>query len=76
MLQHEVVVLVRLATIAPPLDTDGQFDYELEDYVDHRWWPVEQLVASRDRFYPVRLPQLLPALLAGEVVDEPFETFS
>jgi 8-oxo-dGTP pyrophosphatase MutT (NUDIX family) len=76
MLQHEVVVLVRLAVTAPPLDTTGQFDYEVEDYIDHRWWPVAELVASHDRFYPGRLPQLLRKLLAGDEVDEPFELFS
>jgi len=76
MVQHELVVPVRLSSVAPPLDTTGQFDYEVEDYIDHRWWPVAELVASRDRFYPGRLPQLLPALLAGEEIDEPFEVFS
>ena len=76
MLQHEVVVLVRLAVTAPPLDTSQQFDYEAADYLDHRWWPVDELVASTGRFYPSRLPELLPAVLAGREVDEPFELFS
>ena len=76
MLQHEVVVLVRLTAAAPPLDTSAQLDYEVEDYVDHRWWPVAALLASGERFYPGRLPQLLPALLDGAEIDEPFELFS
>ena len=76
MLQHEVVVLVRLAEAAPPLDTSARFDYEVEDYIDHRWWPVDELVTSDDRFYPGRLPELLPAVLAGSEIDEPFELFS
>jgi 8-oxo-dGTP pyrophosphatase MutT (NUDIX family) len=76
MLQHEVVVLIRLRQSAPPLDLSGRFDYEVEDYIGYRWWPVADLVASRERFYPGRLPELLPALLAGEQVDEPFELFS
>jgi hypothetical protein len=28
------------------------------------------------RFFPGRLPVYLPRLLAGEAVDEPFETWS
>jgi 8-oxo-dGTP pyrophosphatase MutT (NUDIX family) len=76
MLQHEVVVVVRLAVAAPALDTSAQFDYEAEDYVDHRWWPVADLVSSNGRFYPGRLPELLPAALDGAEIDEPFELFS
>jgi 8-oxo-dGTP pyrophosphatase MutT (NUDIX family) len=75
-LQHEVVVVVRLAVTAPPLDTSAQFDYEVEDYLGHRWWPVADLVASGERFYPGRLPELLPDVLAGTEIDEPFELFS
>ena len=84
MLQHEVVVLVPplpatpvpVTEAAPPLDTSARFDYEVEDYIDHRWWPVDELVTSDDRFYPGRLPELLPAVLAGSEIDEPFELFS
>jgi 8-oxo-dGTP pyrophosphatase MutT (NUDIX family) len=75
-LQHEVVVLVCLDIAAPELDTTARLDYEVEDYTDHRWWPVAAILASRERFYPGRLPELLPALLAGVEVDEPFELFS
>lgn len=76
LLQHEVVVLLRLAATAPTLDTSAQLDYEAEDYIGHRWWPVAELVASNDRFYPGRLPELLPTVLAGTEIDEPFEVFS
>lgn len=75
-LQHEIVALVRIEDIAPRLDESRRLDYEREDYTDYRWWPVEAIVAGHERFYPGRLPQLLPALLAGECVDEPFELFS
>lgn len=75
-LQHEVIALVRLADLAPELDTSERLDYEQEDYTDYRWWPVAEIVASRERFYPGRLPELLPRLLAGEQLDEPFELFS
>jgi 8-oxo-dGTP pyrophosphatase MutT (NUDIX family) len=75
-LQSEVVVAVRLPGAGPDVDGSGRMDYEVEDYFDHRWWPVAEVVASRDRFYPGRLPELLPALLAGDEVDEPFELWS
>jgi hypothetical protein len=51
-------------------------DYEKEDYVDDAWWPVAEVLASRERFYPGRLPRLLPAFLAGQPIDEPFEHWS
>ena len=45
----------------------------LEDYTGHRWWTADEVVRSRERFFPGRLPELLPACLAGEPVAEPFE---
>jgi ADP-ribose pyrophosphatase YjhB (NUDIX family) len=75
-LQHEVVALVRIAERAPDLDVRGRLHYEAEDYPDHRWWPLADLRASTDRFYPGRLPAHVDDLLAGREVDEPFETFS
>jgi 8-oxo-dGTP pyrophosphatase MutT (NUDIX family) len=75
-LQHEVVVLVRIGALAPDLDVTRRLPYEAEDYPDFRWWPVGELGASAERFYPGLLPRYLPDLLAGRAVDEPFESFS
>lgn len=75
-LQHEVVVEVRLPGAAPDLSAADQTAEELEDYVGHRWWSPAEIVASPLRFYPGRLPSILTAFLAGEVVDEPFEFWS
>ncbi len=75
-LQHEVVVAVGLAVVTPELDAGQRLDYEKEDYVDYRWWSVAGIVASADRFYPGRLPELLPGFLAGDAIDEPFELWS
>src|SRR5262249_23571580 len=72
-LQHEVVLTARLADRGPDADVSGQLDYELEDYSDSRWWPVTEVDASRERFYPGRLPELLPSHLAAEEIDEEFE---
>lgn len=75
-LQHEVVVAVRLDEVGPAVDGALRLDYEKEDYIDFSWWPVEDIVTSAERFYPGRLPEFLPDLLAGKSVDEPFELWS
>lgn len=75
-IQHEVVAVVHVRADAPELDLTGQLAHEREDYLFWRWAPVDEIVASSDRFYPGRLPELLPLLLAGESVDEPFEVWS
>jgi 8-oxo-dGTP pyrophosphatase MutT (NUDIX family) len=72
-LQHEVVVLARLAAHRPELSDADWTAEEREDYVDVRWWPIPAIRASPERFYPSRLPALLPAFLAGETIDEPLE---
>ncbi len=74
--QHEVVAVARLQVAQPDLDTSHQLLHETEDYLAWRWAQVGDVVASGDRFYPGKLPQLLPALLAGENIDEPFEHWS
>jgi len=75
-LQHEVVVLARVAADQPEIIDGGRTQEELEDYVAARWWEPGEIVRSRERFYPGRLPQLLPAFLAGEGIDEPFERWN
>jgi 8-oxo-dGTP pyrophosphatase MutT (NUDIX family) len=74
--QSEVVVTVPVPGIAPTVDVTSQLDYELDAYVSARWWPRAELLATGERCYPGRLPELLPLLLAGERVDEPFEIWS
>ena len=72
-LQHEVVVGARVQGHRPAIRADGRTAYELEVYVDVRWWEVGDILGSAERFYPGRLPELLPAFLAGDAIDEPFE---
>ncbi|MCI4061129.1 NUDIX domain-containing protein [Micromonospora sp. R77] len=74
--QDEVVLTVRLDADTPDVDGTDRLDYEVEDYFGFRWWPVDRIVASRDRFYPGRLPDLLVPFLAGDQIDEPFELWS
>jgi 8-oxo-dGTP pyrophosphatase MutT (NUDIX family) len=74
--QDEVVVTVSLDGAGPAVDGAERLDYEQEDYFGYRWWPVAAVVAGPERFYPGRLPELLPRFLAGEEIDEPFERWS
>jgi 8-oxo-dGTP pyrophosphatase MutT (NUDIX family) len=75
-LQDEVVVTVRLATPEPGIDESGRLDYEKEDYFSFRWWPVAEVEASSQRFYPGQLHVLLARHLAGHHISEPFELWS
>jgi 8-oxo-dGTP pyrophosphatase MutT (NUDIX family) len=75
-IQHEVVAVVRLDVVGPDMDESERLDYELEDYVDFRWTPVDVITESSERFYPGLLPHYLPDLLDGRTIDEPFEIWS
>jgi 8-oxo-dGTP pyrophosphatase MutT (NUDIX family) len=75
-LQHEVVVPVRIAGDCPDIVDGGRTPEELEDYAGSRWWELADILASAERFYPGRLPELLPGFLAGESIDEPFERWN
>ena len=73
ILQHELVVVLHIPDRAPVPARDGRTPEELEDYVGHRWWAVDAVAASHERFFPGALPALLGPFLAGEVIDEAFE---
>jgi 8-oxo-dGTP pyrophosphatase MutT (NUDIX family) len=75
-LQHEVVVAARIDADQPEIADGGRTAEERDDYVGSRWWDVPELLASAERFYPGRLPQLLPAFLAGAEISEPFERWN
>ncbi len=72
-LQHEVVVRAQVAADQPKIVDGGRSQEEIEDYVTARWWTVAEIIQSKERFYPSRLPELLPRFLAGEEIREPFE---
>lgn len=74
--QDEQVVLVSLDATEPNLDASHREGVEVEDYFDHKWWTVKDIRRSTARFYPGRLPGLLPDVLAGQIVREPFERWS
>ena len=75
-LQHELVVPVRLGADRPPIADGGRTAEEREEYVAARWWEPAEIRTSSERFYPGRLPDLLPAFLAGAEIDEPFERWN
>ena len=75
-LQHEVVVTVHLSTEAPSVDGALRVGYEDEDYFAYRWWAVDEIGDSFERFYPGRLPDLISAHLRGETIVEPYEVWS
>jgi 8-oxo-dGTP pyrophosphatase MutT (NUDIX family) len=75
-LQDEVVVAVRLTGSAPDVSDANQLPAEHANYLGCRWWPVAEIEASTQRFYPRRLPTLIRRFLEGEQIDEPFEFFS
>ncbi len=75
-IQHEVVAVVKLDVVGPDMDESERLDYELEDYVDFRWTPVDEITGSSERFYPGLLPYYLPDLLDGRTIEEPFEIWS
>jgi 8-oxo-dGTP pyrophosphatase MutT (NUDIX family) len=75
-LQHEVVVGVDLDVSAPAVTAAGRTAEEHEEYTGTRWWRLSDLLSSSERFYPGRLPELLPAFLAGAELTEPFERWN
>jgi 8-oxo-dGTP pyrophosphatase MutT (NUDIX family) len=75
-LQHEVVVHAQVPADEPAIVDGGRTPQEVEDFVRARWWQPGEITASRARFYPGRLPELLPSFLAGQTIDEPFERWN
>ena len=75
-LQHEVVVHARVTADQPAIIDGGRTPQEVEDFVTFRWWRVPDITGSQARFYPGRLPELLPVFLAGETIEEPFERWN
>jgi 8-oxo-dGTP pyrophosphatase MutT (NUDIX family) len=56
--------------VAPVLTDDEQ-----GSILGLRWWTAAELATTDARFFPRGVPALLPRLLAGERVDEAFDTW-
>jgi 8-oxo-dGTP pyrophosphatase MutT (NUDIX family) len=50
-------------------------DDEQGSILGQRWWTSEELATSAERFFPRELPALVPEVLAGRRVDQPFDTW-
>lgn len=74
-LQHELIAAVRLQEPGPPIEGKHGVDFESDDLFGFKWWRIEEIVHSPLRFYPRSLPVLLPRFLAGEEIEEPFESW-
>ena len=66
---HGRVVRVSDLTTAAPSLTAA----EVGTILGQRWWTPSELAAHTGRCYPTNVATLLPRVLAGERVDEPFE---
>lgn len=73
ILQHEQILVARVQDRAPELMTGGRTQTEVDDILGHRWWTVDELRSSTERFFPGRIPEMLDDLLVGRQVEEPFE---
>ena len=66
-----VVRLPDPAAAAAPVLTDD----EQGSILGMRWFTSQELAAPGMRFFPREVPALLPRLLAGERVDQPFDAW-
>jgi 8-oxo-dGTP pyrophosphatase MutT (NUDIX family) len=58
-------------TATSHVDLSGQDDGERSALLDHRWWTIADLHATRDLILPIGLAGLLPRLLHGHLQHEP-----
>jgi len=54
-------------------DPQGLEALEAAAFLGARWWTLDDLVASEAPTVPVRLREFLPAVMAGELPDEPID---
>ncbi len=69
---HGRVVRVTDLTATPPVLSGA----EVGTILGQRWWTPAELTAYAGRTYPTGVATLLPRVLAGERVDEPFDRWN
>jgi len=74
--QDEAIVHAVVRQSAPVVEPHGLTEDELATTVGHRWWSVDDVETSAERFFPGSLPTVLRRFLSGDRIDEPFEMFS
>ena len=55
------------------VDLSGFDDVESEFVREHRWWHIDDIRVSAERFAPRRFAELLAPLLAGELPSSPID---
>lgn len=71
--QRELIAAVRLLDPSPCIVASLRVGDEKEDVLGARWWSMQEIMASSERFYPMSLRAMLPRFLAGESIEEPLE---
>ena len=69
--QREHFFVARVEEFEPTVD--GFEAYELDLLPEHRWWTVDEIERSRERFGPRRLGSMLRDLLANGLPASPIE---
>ena len=64
--------LVRL-TDTPRVDISGLTGFEAKTTTGYRWWSLDELRQSSERFSPQRLASLLTPVIADEIPHRPVE---
>ena len=59
----------------PVLQDQALTEHEVGTLLGQRWWTPGELAEHDGRFFPRHVPQLLPRLLTGQRVDEPFDAW-
>lgn len=74
---HVALHEARLARLTAPPEQEPTTltEDEVGTVLGMRWWTPGELAAHGGRFFPRHVPALLPRLLAGERVDEPFDAW-
>lgn len=73
--QDERILAVRVGEASPAIADSFRQGAEKDDVLDARWWSLQQISASGERFYPRSLPALLPRFLRGEMLEEQPESW-
>lgn len=64
----------RVVKVAATTPAEQSLTVEEQDTIlGQRWWSRDQLASASERFFPRNLASLLPRVLAGDRVDEPFD---
>jgi 8-oxo-dGTP pyrophosphatase MutT (NUDIX family) len=71
--QHERVYVAWLDDPTAPRTEVRHEPLEVGALLGDRWWTLDELAVADARFYPTRLPALMPAVVRGEYGAEPID---